>query len=390
MITSSFEPLLPSDERGTLEDLAADLLTKSNLLKGSIRPELLLSISELVRSMNCYYSNLIEGHNTTPRQIDQALAEDYSDDSAIRDRQYEAVSHIKVQRLIDEGKDIDHHPQTIAYTKWLHEKFCSDLPQKMLVVEHPTTLEKLKLIPGKFRGHEVKVGRHIPPEVNELSSFMKRFEEAYDPSRLSKIKSIVGVAAAHHRFVWIHPFLDGNGRVARLMSYAMLQRLQAGNSTWSIARGLARSSDEYKTRLSAADSPRLGDYDGRGALSDKKLFEFCEYFLKSCIDQVEFMSSVLDLSELGRRIQLYCDDEINAKRLPKGADLLLREALLLGQVERSKAIEITGYQERQARTVLSKLVELRLLVSNGPRSPVRLGFPHYVTERWFPTLYSVH
>jgi Fic family protein len=388
MITSSFEPLLPTDERGILEDLAADLLTKSNLLKGSIRPEILLSVSELVRSMNCYYSNLIEGHNTTPRQIDEALAEDYSADTKIRDRQYEAVSHIKVQKLIDEGEDIHDSPQTIAYTQWLHKKFCANLPEKMLFVEHPSTEEKLRLIPGRFRENEVRVGRHIPPEVSDISAYMKRFEEAYDPLRLSKMKSIVGVAAAHHRFVWVHPFLDGNGRVARLMSYAMLQRLQAGNSTWSIARGLARNSDEYKTRLSAADSRRLDDYDGRGALSNKRLFEFCEYFLITCIDQVEFMSSILNLNELARRIQLYCDDEISAKRLPKGSNLLLREALLTGQIERSNAGKITGYQERQARTVLTKLIELRLLVSDGPRTPVRLGFPHHVTERWFPTLYS--
>ena len=388
MITSSFEPLLPTDERGTLEDLATDLLTKSNLLKGSIRPELLLSVSELVRSMNCYYSNLIEGHNTTPRQIDQALAENYSTDAKIRDRQYEAVSHIKVQRLIDEGEDISDSPQTIVYTQWLHKKFCANLPEKMLFVEHPSIEEKLRLIPGRFREHEVRVGRHIPPEVSDISAYMKRFEKAYDPLQLSKMKSIVGVAAAHHRFVWIHPFLDGNGRVARLMSYAMLQRLQAGNSTWSIARGLARNSDEYKARLSAADSRRINDYDGRGALSDKRLFEFCEYFLNVCIDQVDFMSSILDLSELARRIQFYCDDEISAKRLPKGSNLLLREALLTGQIERSKAAQITGYQERQARTVLTKLIGLKLLVSDGPRKPVRLGFPHHVTERWFPALYS--
>ena len=172
------------------------------------------------------------------------------------------------------------------------------------------------------------------------------------------------------------------------MSYSMLQRLQAGNSTWSIARGLARTSQEYKAKLASADSPRQSDFDGRGALSDKKLFEFCEYFLKTCIDQVDFMSSILELSELARRIHFYCEDEISARRLPKGANLLLREALLMGEIERGRAAEITGYQERQARTVLSKLIELRLLVSTGPKKPVRLGFPLRVTERWFPALYS--
>lgn len=388
MITSSFEPLLPIDKDGVLEDLAADLLVKSNRLAGSIRPEILLSVSELVRSMNCYYSNLIEGHNTTPRQIDQALEQDYSDDPSIRGLQHEAISHINVQKAIDEGLDIDVYPASIDYTKWLHKTFCESLPSEMLSVERPSDQALISITPGEFRKDEVDVGRHIPPEVKELTAFMTRFQEAYDPAKASQIRSIVATAAAHHRFLWIHPFLDGNGRVARLMSYASLQRLQAGNGTWSIARGLARTSQEYKAKLSAADSRRLSDFDGRGALSDKKLFEFCEYFLGTCIDQVEFMTGILDFGELARRIQLYCNDEIGAKRLPKGSDLLLREALFMGEIERGRASQITGYQERQARTVLTALIEARLLVSMGPKKPVRLGFPHQVAERWFPALYS--
>jgi len=388
MITSSFEPLLPVDKNGRLEDLAADLLVKSNRLAGSIRPEILLSVSELVRSMNCYYSNLIEGHNTTPRQIDQALEQDYSDDPGIRGLQHEAISHINVQKAIDEGLDVSDYPASIVYTKWLHKTFCESLPTEMLYVERSADQEKISITPGKFREDEVDVGRHIPPEVKDLMSYMARFQEAYDPAKTSQIKSIIATAAAHHRFLWIHPFLDGNGRVARLMSYASLQRLQAGNGTWSIARGLARTSQEYKAKLSAADSRRLSDFDGRGALSDKKLFEFCEYFLKTCIDQVEFMTGILDFGELARRIQLYCNDEISAKRLPKGSDLLLREALFMGEIERGRAAQITGYQERQARTVLTALVEARLLVSMGPKKPVRLGFPHHVAERWFPALYT--
>lgn len=388
MITSKFEPLLPTDKSGILDDLAADLLIKSNRLSASIRPEILLSVSKLVRSMNCYYSNLIEGHNTTPRQIDQALDEDYSDDPEINGLQHEAIAHINVQKAIDEGSDITDGVASTAYTQWLHKEFCASLPESMLTVERPSTTEKLHITPGKFRVDEVNVGRHIPPDATDLAAYMSRFEQAYNVANLSRTQSIVAAAASHHRFLWIHPFLDGNGRVARLMSYSMLQRLQAGNSTWSIARGLARTSQEYKTKLNAADSPRQGDFDGRGALSDKKLFEFCEYFLKVCIDQVDFMSSILELGELARRIQLYCDDEISAKRLPKGSNLLLREALLMGEVERGRAAEITGYQERQARTVLAKLIELKLLVSAGPKKPVRLGFPHHVTERWFPALYS--
>ncbi len=91
---------------------------------------------------------------------------------------------------------------------------------------------------------------------------MGRFEDVY--ANLTRTESILGVAAAHHRLLWIHPFLDGNGRVARLMSHAtMLDTLETG-AIWSVARGLARNVNEYKRHLAACDAERHNDFDGRG------------------------------------------------------------------------------------------------------------------------------
>jgi hypothetical protein len=99
------------------------------------------------------------------------------------------------------------------------------------------------------------------------------------------------------------------------------------------------------------------------------------------------MQSLLEPSELLRRIQLYVEDEARAGRLPKGAFPVLREAVLSGEVERGHARELTGYRERMGRTIVSKLLERGLLASDGTRDPVRLGFPIEVVERWFPLLY---
>ncbi len=90
---------------------------------------------------------------------------------------------------------------------------------------------------------------------------MKRFEEIF--SNLGKAEAVLAMAAAHHRLVWIHPFLDGNGRVARLMSHAMLLELLDTGSLWSIARGLARNVQAYKTHLASCDMGRRNDLDGR-------------------------------------------------------------------------------------------------------------------------------
>jgi len=390
MNVTQMEPLMPRDGGRVIENLAVDLIAKANQLSGLVKPEVRDSIGDLVRSMNCYYSNLIEGHNTHPREIDSALADKYSDDAKRRSLQKEAIAHIEVQRMIDAGDAPNVSPTSSEYIRWIHYEFCRRLPEDLLWVENPETKLRVQVVAGEFRDGPVQVGRHVPPPAEDIEAFIGRFAEVYSGDRLSSVQKIIAIAAAHHRFVWIHPFFDGNGRVVRLMSHAMLLQSGVGSCLWSIARGLARSSGEYKASLMAADSPRQGDLDGRGALSDKQLQAFCEFFLRASIDQVEFMESLLQPNELLRRMKIYCDDEESAGRLPKRSMAMLREAFLLGQFERGRAPEVTGYQERRAREILAQLLKLRLLVSTGPRAPVRLGFPMDVVERWFPALYPVN
>ena len=387
LTTSNMEPMLPRDRSERLANLAVELVAKANRLRGQLRPEVSDGIGGLVRSMNCYYSNLIEGHHTHPRDIDRALHDQYSQEPRQRALQLEARAHIKVQEMIDSGKDPKDPPASEKYVKWLHHEFCRRLPDELLWVENPDSNERVPVIPGEFRNGHVQVGQHIPPAADELPKYMARLAQVYDFEQLSKVQEIVAIAAAHHRFLWIHPFYDGNGRVVRLMAHAMLIRTGVGSGIWSVARGLAREVDEYKVKLMAADEARHNDYDGRGALSERRLEEFCEFFLRACIDQIDFMESLLQPAELLRRMKLYCDDEIAAGRLPKRSMALLREALLMGEVARGRAPEITGYQERRAREILSTLLRKGLLVQTGPRAPVRLGFTADVVERWFPALY---
>lgn len=376
----------PEGERG-LEDLAFDVAMKAKGLANQLPVAVRRGIGDLVRSMNCYYSNLIEGHDTHPRDIDRALSNNYSTDSQKRALQLEAVAHIEVQRLIDHDEDLQDEPTNPDYVIWLHKEFCGRLPDELLWVQNPDTGERLRVIPGELRTGWVQVGRHIPPDAEALPRFLDRFADAYDGRRLSKVRRIIAVGAAHHRLLWIHPFYDGNGRVARLMSHASLQRCGVGSSLWSVARGLARNVHDYKTLLMSADEPRRGDLDGRGALSTKTLVEFCEFFLKTCIDQIEFMASLLEPTELLRRMQVHVEEETLAGRMPKGSFAILREALFAGEVPRGRAGEITGYGERMARYVVSDLLKKGYLKSDTTRSPLLLGFPIEATERWFPRLY---
>lgn len=386
--TALMEPMLPPDGARKLEDLAIDLATKASGLASQLPQAVRRGMGDLVRSMNCYYSNLIEGHDTHPRDIDRALSRsDYSADSEKRALQMEAVAHIEVQRLIDRREDLQAEPTSAEYITWLHREFCRRLPDELLWVENPDSGERLPVVAGALRRGWVQVGRHIPPSADELPRFLKRLADAYEMQKLSRVRRIVALGAAHHRLLWIHPFYDGNGRVARLMSHASLLRCGVGSSLWSVARGLARNVQDYKTLLMAADAQCHGDLDGRGTLSTKALTAFCEFFLAVCIDQVEFMAALLEPGDLLRRMRLQVEEDVQAGRLPKGSFRMLREALLSGEVPRGRAGEITGYGERMARNVVSDLLKKGYLESAGPRAPLVVAFPIDAVERWFPRLY---
>jgi Fic family protein len=343
-------------------------------------------VGELVRSMNCYYSNLIEGHDTHPHDIDRALAADYSANAAKRALQLEARAHIEVQRMIDSGQAPKVSPLSLDYILWTHREFCTRLPQELLSVEDPTTKEKLAVIPGQLRTRTVAVGIHVPPPPEDLPAFMTRFGAAYQS--LSKLKQLVSVAASHHRLVWIHPFMDGNGRVARLISHAMLKELGIGSTLWSVSRGLAQSVAAYKANLMAADEPRHGDLDGRGNLSRKNLIVFCEYFLAQCLDQVRFMDRLLAPSLLSDRIQQQVLEAERRGVLANGAHRLMRAALENGEVPRGEVPAIVQASERTGQRVTRSLLENGYLQSESHTGALLFAIPPSARDRWFPSLYT--
>src|ERR1035437_6958264 len=225
-LVSVMEPLVIGDgsrHRGVLTDLALDLTQKSAGFRRSLPPSLLTSLADLVRSMNCYYSNLIEGHDTHPVDIERALKDDYSKDARKRDLQLEAKAHITVQKWIDGGGLKGGLAIKAEGIQEIHRRFCELLPEDLLWVEDPATKEKLRVVPGEWRKRDVQVGTHVAISPGAQPRFLERFEQVY--SELGKTESIISIAAAHHRLLWIHPFTDGNGRVTRLMSHAVMLEL---------------------------------------------------------------------------------------------------------------------------------------------------------------------
>jgi len=381
------EPLLVSQDsrhRAELSDLAIRLAQASAGFRYSLPDGVVVALADLVRSMNCYYSNLIEGHDTHPVDIERALKSDYSADSEKRILQKEAFAHISVQQWIDRGELKDSAISKNSL-KEIHQRFYDLLPDELLWSQNPDTGERTKVISGQFRQRDVKVGQHIPISPGAIPRFLDRFEDAY--SNLGTMDSILAAAAAHHRLLWIHPFLDGNGRVARLMSYAMLRDELDTGGIWSIARGLARNESEYKQQLMNCDSLRRNDLDGRGHLSEQALAEFTAFFLKTCINQIDFMRRLVHPEQLRDRILVWAQEEHRAGKLPVQASNLLEAVLYRGQLPRGEVSQLLATGDRNARRITSTLINQEVLVADSPRAPLRLVFPARLASRWMPGLF---
>ena len=382
-----FEPLMVSEgaaARTELNDLALELAEKSAALRSGLPASIAEALADLVRTMNCYYSNLIEGHNTHPIDIERAMRNDYSTDPQKRNLQLEAKAHIAVQKWIDEG-GMTETPTAPASITELHRRFCTHLPPELLFVENPKTGEKIPVVPGRLRTRYVEVGRHVAVSPGAVPRFLQRMNEAYSlPGRISPI---LAAACAHHRLLWVHPFLDGNGRVARLMSYAMLRGSLNTPGLWSVARGLARHEAAYKGHLAACDNPRRGDRDGRGTLSEGALAAFADFFLRTCIDQVAFMESLMRPDRLRDRILIWAEEEIRAGALPPKSDMVLKAVLYQGQIERGEIEAVLGTSDRTARRVTSALLKAGALCSPSTRAPLKLAFPARYAGRWMPGLF---
>ena len=388
---SRIEPARLEHPPEAVLNVLADLTAAAASLGTALHPRTSAHLADLVRIMNTYYSNLIEGHDTRPRDIERALAQDFEKDERRRNLQLEAAAHVRVQAGIDrmavEGQLPE--PASRAFIQTLHREFYVDAPDELLRVAGAG--RSFLMSPGEWRSdptHDVAVGRHVPPSSDTVAAFMGYFEARYKFATLGKAERILAIPAAHHRFNFIHPFPDGNGRVSRLMSHAMAIEAGIGaHGLWSISRGLARgleSRGDYKQMMDGADAPRQNDLDGRGNLSEKALADFVLWFLRVCLDQVTFMTSLFDLKTLGQRLRRLVDESDALK--PEAAGLL-EEALVRGEVDRGEATRITGFPERTARRVLNDVIEVGLLASDTPKGPVSLRFPASSLEMLFPRLY---
>lgn len=377
-----FEPLLPQRNLDELSQATRQVMEKSFRLQGAMHAATRQPLRELVRAMNSYYSNLIEGQGTHPRHIDRALRQDFSHVPDIAQRQRLALAHIDAERALEAAGTNEAEALRSTFLQQAHAELYGRLSEA-----DRQTGEGRAVEPGALRREDVAVGRHQPPTWQALPAFMARADAAYaKPWGLDAV--LYAIASAHHRMAWTHPFLDGNGRACRLQTHCALHRVTGG--LWSVNRGLARQRHRYYELLANADMPRQGDLDGRGNLSERMLRAWCQWFIEVCDDQVSFMARMLDPARIKERIAglvlVRSQSSDHAEYRPE-AVLPLHHVMTAGPLSRGEFVQMTGLGERTARKLLAQLLKDGLLASETPKGYVSIGFPLDALALLLPDLY---
>lgn len=384
---AQMEPLLPSEARSReLLERAGDLIRASDRLSGACQPGALSGLRSLLLAMNSYYSNKLEGQHTLPLEIEQALRNDYSSDADKARRQRLALAHMATEAQLQKqwlGWDAA-RVWSAQMVSEIHQDLFARLPEADRVLADGEIL-----LPGIWREKQVSVGVHAAPDAAQLQAFLARWASVYGGVRRGEM-AVLAAAAGHHRLAWIHPFRDGNGRVARLQTHLAFAQMDLTNGLWSPLRGFARTHEAYYAHLAAADAPRAGDLDGRGNLSEAALVRWIGYVLDVCLDQVSFMTAQLDLPSMKDRMAACLAYEENVVRAGVRSAALRGLHYLFatqGELERADFKAMLGLGDRAASSQVAALLQRGLLLSDSPYGKLRMGVPQHALRFYFPKLW---
>ena len=379
------EPLL-----APLLEQAHDLQQAAQRLAGVGVP---MELRRLLRVMYAHDSLALEGLQVSPLEVEQALRSgdapgDRLDEAGARRqrRQRRVVAHMDTQAALEArwGGWSSQRIWSAQMVRDIHQDLFARLPEADLVL--PTGHA---MVPGALRRRAAGVALHAAPAPAAVGALLARWGAVYGGVRRGELQ-LVAVAASHHRLAWIHPFPDGNGRVARLHTHLALGVLGLTQGLWSPLRGFARGDQAYRAQLAAADAPLADAADGSGERSGQALAAWVAYVLALCRDQVALMSGLLDLSGMKDRIAACLAYEENVVRQGvRSESLRALHYLLLTQsaLERSDFKALLGLGERLATAQVTALLKRGLLVTDSPHGKLRFGVPQHALRFYFPALW---
>lgn len=348
---------------------------RSLRLQGSTPAPIFFQLKSIFHMLESLGSARIEGNHTTLADfVDSRIAETGQENDQFREIENIEKAMVFIEQSLSSGDDITEH-----FIRQLH-----DLTVNQLVREGDNT-------PGAYRLGQVKIAKssHLPPEGIHVPSYMQEliaFINAADPRKYDLIK----VALAHHRFSWIHPFGNGNGRVVRLLTYAMLIKygfnVAVGGRVLNPTAVFCNDREKYYAKLSLADN---GKSEGLEAwciyVLQGMLLELCKVDRLADFNYLQSQIFTPALAYAKHRRLITPLEESVLKKVIKATDGVVKAADLVDAMPALTAAQKT-YQ-------IKKLVESKMLqplTQNSRKYTIGIsnsylmrGIVHSLTEEGF-------
>lgn len=335
-----------------LLDVLTDLEHLRRLeVRGSTPPPVFLQLKGVFHLLESLASARIEGNHTTLADyVESRVAAGQSGSEALREIDNIEAAMRQIESTVEPGAPLGEH---------------------LLRGLHATTVDGLHregdLTPGRYRAGPVRIAQaeHMPPDALQVPGYMAElvaFINRPDPPKYDLMK----VALAHHRFAWVHPFSNGNGRVVRLLTYAMLIKygfqVSAGGRLLNPAAVFCADRNRYYTMLSQADS-------GESA----ELESWCTYVLGGIRDELEKVSRLADYTHLQAAVLLPAVAQARERQLiTPQEEAVLQATIRAGIVKAGDLVTAMPGLNASQRTY-----QIRKLVDSGMLQPIREGARQY-------------
>lgn len=319
-------------------------------LEGSTHPSVFFQLKHLFHTLESIGSARIEGNNTTIAEYIETKIEENTDEHisyAIRE-----IRNIEEATAFIEN-NVNDYP--------INKKFISEI-HRILVKGLPLNGEGDKS-PGVYRKHNIKIAQseHLPPDYFSVEPYMNdlfQFINDETPSKYDLMKT----AIAHHRFVWIHPFGNGNGRTVRLFTYAMLIKSGFNVNVGRIINPTAvfcNNRTEYYDKLSKADKGK-----------EEGILEWCEYVLKGLKEEIEKVDKLMDYDYLKKEILIPAINiSLERKIISENESEILKRTIEHQLIQNSDLQDLfKGKQASEVSRQIKKLKDKKMLISESENS----------------------
>jgi Fic family protein len=329
----------------SLTDLIIELdYLRKKQLGGSTHPKVFFQLKHIFHTLESIGSARIEGNNTTIAEyIETKLADDKVVPQSIRE-----IQNIeRAMAFIEEN--VNDYPINRAFLSEMHKQIVDGLL--------PPPVGEGDTSPGEYRKVNLKINKslHIPPEWLTLEDYMNEllaFVNKEDSPKYDLLKT----AIAHHRFVWIHPFGNGNGRTVRLFTYAMLVKAGFNVNVGRIINPTAvfcSNRNDYYNYLSEADKG-----------TDVGLITWIEYVLKGLKDEIEKIDKLSDYNFLRKEILLPAISHSLERKYITDVESKVLKKVVDQQVIQASDVKVyfEGKSDAQVSRELKKMIDNKMLI----------------------------